>query len=92
MTQPAVCKPLGDHIGEYGLYGETTTTCSNEHEVAEQGVRFYGKGQQSGNPIWAVMPYTTFKNAKTGMIVASALGAVFLVSTAVLAVQLHKRR
>lgn len=86
----ATCKPLGDAINEYVVYEKATATCNNEDAVALPGVAFYGK-TASDKPIFAVMNYDTFRNAKTGMIIASVLAAGLGITAIVLGVKLANK-
>jgi len=83
------CKPLGDTINDYMVYEKTTTTCLNSNDVALDGVAFYGK-TPSDKPIFAVMNYDTFRNAKMGMIIASVVAAGLGITAIVLGVKLAK--
>ena len=83
----AACKPLGDAINEYVVYEKATPTCNNEDAVALPKVTFYGR-TAGDKPLFAVMNYDTFRNAKTGMIVASVLAAGLGIAAIVLGVKL----
>ena len=85
----AGCKPLGDSINEYVIYEKATAVC-NEDDVALSKVAFYGKAAGKDKPIFAVMNYDTFRNAKAGMIIASVLAAGLGITAIVLGVKLAK--
>ena len=83
------CKPLGDSINDYTIYEKATATCGNANSVSLDSVSFYGKNAND-KPIFAVMNYDTFRNAKMGMIIASVLAAGLGITAIVLGVKLAK--
>lgn len=88
----AGCVPLGNKINGFEVFNEASNsiTCTNEDALALPEVMFYGKTQKN-KPIFAVMNYSTFKTAKTGMIVASVLAAALGITSIVLGVKLSKK-
>ena len=88
----ATCKPLGNKINDYMIHDESdnSMTCSNAEEIALPTVAFYGKNA-SNKPIFAVMNYDTFRNAKMGMIIASVAAAALGITAIVLGVKLSKK-
>ena len=84
------CTPLGDKINGYDLYEKTGTPCLNWPDVALPGVTFYGKTPDD-KPIFAVMNYSQFKTAKTGMIITTVIAAALGITAIVLGVKLARK-
>lgn len=84
------CKPIGDTVGDYTLYEKSTTICENTMPVCTPSVKFYGKTKDD-KPVIAVMNYCTFRDAKTGMIIASVAAAALGITAIVLGVKLAKK-